>query len=51
MMIPERNGPQLSKTLPYYTCPSTDHLLKTKGTKNKLDYIRILGFGLELACD
>ena len=40
MMIPDRNGSELSKTLPYCTCQS-------KGTK---DYIHILGFGLELAC-
>ena len=54
MMIPERNGSQLGKTLPFCTCPSTDHLvsiLKTKGTKNNLDYIHILGFGLELGCN
>ena len=54
MMIPERNGSQLGKTLPYCTCQSKDplvNMLQTKGTKNKLDYIRVLGFGHELSYD
>ena len=50
----ETNWSQLGKALSYCTCQSKDHLvniLKIKGTKNKLDYIRILGFGLKLACN
>ena len=44
----------IGNTLPYCTCQSKHHLviiLKTKATKNKLNYIRVLGFGLELACN
>ena len=47
MMITKQTGHNWVKQ-------SKDHLvniLETKGTKNKLDYIRILGFGLELACN
>ena len=41
MMIPERNGSQLCKTPSYCTCQTKDNLvniLRTKGTKNNLDY-------------
>ena len=53
MMIPERKGSQLDKTLPYCTSKLRslcEHIEKPK-VSNEIDYICILGNGLELACN